>query len=317
MDPQLEATRPSPATEVCLTIDTEFGIGGAFNDPTNRLPIGEAFVRCPAEGVEHGLPFILRTLARFGVPATFFVETLNAVHFGDLPMRRVGDAILEAGQDIQLHLHPCWLYFRGADWAQRLKRVAPNDSCAGRSLSELDDIIGAGLEPFARFGWPRPVALRTGNLETDHTVYTAMSRFGFKIASNIGLGCFQPSDPALHLRAGRHWINGVLEVPVLSYLQLAIGVFKRLHLVTITGVGQWEMTALLRRARQWHLAGGDLDASVRVRERRRTRWREVPAQSGQSTAPRVVVSLPHRKFRGLQRRQHRRGCVALDGGGID
>ena len=92
MSTQLLATCPPPATEVCLTIDTEFSIGGAFDDPINRRPIGEAFVRCPVEGVEHGLPFILRTLARFGVPATFFVETLNAAHFGDLPMRRVGNA---------------------------------------------------------------------------------------------------------------------------------------------------------------------------------------------------------------------------------
>jgi len=76
-----------------------------------------------------------------------------------------------------------------------------------------------------------------------------MSRLGFKIASNIGLGWCEPSDPALKLLAGRHWINGVLEIPVLSYLQLAVGAFKRLHLLTITGVGQWEMSALLRRAR--------------------------------------------------------------------
>ena len=33
-------------TQVCITIDTEFGIGGAFADPDACRPIGERNVTC-------------------------------------------------------------------------------------------------------------------------------------------------------------------------------------------------------------------------------------------------------------------------------
>lgn len=93
-------------TEVCLTVDTEFSIGGAFAHPARLRPVGEPHVYCPVNGEDHGLPFILRTLARFGFPATFFVETLNIAYFGDTPLCRVVDKILAAGQDLQLHGPP-------------------------------------------------------------------------------------------------------------------------------------------------------------------------------------------------------------------
>lgn len=92
-------------TEICITIDTEFSIGGAFANPRAARPIGEA----------HGLPFLLRTFREFGTRATFFGEALNACHFGDRPMGRIVDEIVAAGQDAQLHVHPRWLHFRHPD----------------------------------------------------------------------------------------------------------------------------------------------------------------------------------------------------------
>ena len=75
-------------TEICLTVDTEFSTNGVFADPVNRAPIGAPNVYCPVGDQQHGLPFLLRTLGRYGLPATFFVETLNTAYFGDEPMRR-------------------------------------------------------------------------------------------------------------------------------------------------------------------------------------------------------------------------------------
>jgi len=135
-------------TEVCLTIDTEFSIAGAFADPVNRRPVGEARVYCPAQGEDCGLPFILRTLARFAVPATFFVETLNTAYFGDAPMRRIAETIVAAGQDAQLHLHPCCIF---------VNRIGPITSIAIRPTT---------IAPADRWTkWPRssrPVSSPSG-----------------------------------------------------------------------------------------------------------------------------------------------------------
>jgi hypothetical protein len=240
----------SDLTEVCLTVDTEFSIGGAFYRPTELRPIGEPHAYCPAEGKEHGLPFILSTLARFGFPATFFVETLNTAYFGDDPLRRIGDDILSAGQDLQLHLHPSWLHFRYPNWIERLSGGPPSDACSGRSLPEMETIIATGLKPFERFNWPRPIALRVGSLAADRTVFVAMSRTGLRLGSNIGYGGrSHPKEPALQVQAGRRWIDGVLEIPILCFVQFPFRGLKRYRRLTITGVGHREMISVLRAAR--------------------------------------------------------------------
>ena len=240
----------SDPTEVCLTVDTEFSIGGAFARPTKLRPIGEPHAYCPAQGEDHGLPFILRTLARFGFPATFFVETLSTAYFGDDPLRRVVADILSAGQDVQLHLHPNWLHFRYPDWIERLSNGPPSGLCSGRSLPEMEALIETGLEPFERLNWPRPSALRVAGLSADRTVFVAMSRTGLRLGSNIGYGGrYHSKDPVLQIQAGRHWIEGVLEIPIFSFAQLPFPYLKRYRRLTITGVGHHEMVSVLRAAR--------------------------------------------------------------------
>ena len=84
-------------TEVCITIDTEFSIAGAFASPQRFSPIGEEIVNCSADGRDEGLGFILETLARFGASATFFIETLQIFYFGDKYSRPMGAVV--AGRD--------------------------------------------------------------------------------------------------------------------------------------------------------------------------------------------------------------------------
>jgi peptidoglycan/xylan/chitin deacetylase (PgdA/CDA1 family) len=241
-------------TEVCLTVDVEFSIGGAFQDPVRNRPVGETFVRCPADGADQGLGFILECLRRHRLEATFFVEPLNYFYFGEGPMKGVVQDLLAAGQDVQLHLHPCWLAFRDPKWPERLAEGTPDDSCAGRSVEEMVEIIGLGLEALDRWGAPRPTALRAGNLHADRATYRAMARHGLGLASNLGIGYRLPSDPTLHLAGGRHWVEGVMEVPVLSYTELKAGSWGRKGVLTVTGASFAETCALLRAARRLELS---------------------------------------------------------------
>lgn len=230
-------------TQVCITIDTEFSIGGAFADPAARRPIGAPNVTCEVGGREQGLGFLLESFARHGTAATFFVETMNAHWFGEGEMGGLVRRIVAAGQDVQLHLHPCWAAFGDPDWRETVSVAAPDDNCDGRSEAELRGLIEAGLDALERMGAPRPIALRTGNLRADRAVYGAMRASGLGIGSNIGLALSTPADPAIRLRGGRHRIEGVLEVPVLTY-----GPGERL--LTITGCSWGEIESLLRQARR-------------------------------------------------------------------
>ena len=242
-------------TEVCITVDTEFSIAGAFRDPYNRLPIGEDHVRCPVEGKEQGLGFILRTLDEFDFKATFFVETENIAYFGDAPMGRIVENLLGSGQDVQLHLHPCWRAFRDPDWAERISGGAPpNDSCADRRIDDLVTMIEDGAGTLGRWGASHPVALRTGNLSVDRNVYRAMAKAGLELASNIGAAYFPSVDAKLRLASGRYIIETILEVPVLSYATFSIGGWRKPRLLAITASSATEIEALLWSAKSFEIS---------------------------------------------------------------
>lgn len=239
-------------TQICITIDTEFSIAGTFADP-DRQPLGEENVTCPVGGREQGLGFLLETFADHGVPATFFVETQQTAWFGDAPMGRMVERLLRAGQDVQLHIHPCWRTFARADWRASLPAAgAPDDNCDGMDPSELRDAIGEGKRALERMGASDLVAMRTGNLRADRGVYRAQAECGLPVASNIGVALNRPADPDLQLSGGRHRIEGVLEVPVLTYAQFELGGRRVDRLLTTTATSARETEALLWRA---HRAG--------------------------------------------------------------
>jgi peptidoglycan/xylan/chitin deacetylase (PgdA/CDA1 family) len=238
-------------TEVCITVDTEFSVAGALTYPDRYRPVGERAVRCIIDGREEGLGFLLRSLARFEASATFFIEALQTTYFGDGPMGEIAREIHRAGHDAQLHLHPCWMHF-GVPPAHA--RTRPNDSCSGRSDEELDLFISTGLGTFARWGLPRPVALRTGSLETDLGVYRAMRRAGLALSSNLGLAIYRPPQHELHLHAGLHRIEGIVEAPVLTYRSFRVGRWERLRSLTIQGSSWAELESILWAARRQRIS---------------------------------------------------------------
>ena len=94
-----------------------------------------------------------------------------------------------------------------------------------------------------------PIALRTGGFQSDRAVYRAMARAKLPAASNIAMGVNPPAEDALRLTDGRHFIEGVLELPAMSY-RTPLSSGARTFAVTATSSS--EMQHILRQA---HAAG--------------------------------------------------------------
>jgi hypothetical protein len=243
------ATGPgtSAPTEVCITVDTEFSIGGAFADPERYRPLSRELVDCAVGGRAEGLDFLLRALREHRIPATFFVEVLQCFYFGERPMGRIAERIAEEGHDLQLHLHPCWLGFRREHWRYA---AVESDACAARSPDQLRRMIAFGVAQFSRWRLSPPHALRTGSFSFARAVHQAMVECGITLGSNIALGLYRPAEPAFHLASGSRMFDGVLEIPAFTYSAVHLPLRSRLRTMAITSTSWPELEALLWLARE-------------------------------------------------------------------
>ncbi len=244
--PQKTADPSTAPTEVCITVDTEFSIGGAFGDPVRYRPLSDPLVECAIGGRGEGLDFLLQRLRDFAIPATFFIEVLQCYYFGGQPMGRAVEHIAAEGHDLQLHLHPGWLAFREPGWGRSPRA---NDDCAARSHDELAGMIEFGIDQFRRWGLVPPIALRAGGFCCGAVVYQAMLTCGLTLSSNVGLAVRQPQQPELCLASGTRSFDGVLEAPALSYREKLGPLGSRLRILAITSTSWDEMQTLLWAAR--------------------------------------------------------------------
>lgn len=234
-------------TRVCITIDTEFSIGGAFANAA-RLPVAEPNVWCNVKGRSEGLGFMLETFQKYQVEATFFVETVQRYYFKHDPMRQIARQIRDEGHEVQLHTHPCWSFFQHENWRERLREHRPLDNFHGRDLSDSVRLLQQGIDTFRDWDLPRPRAFRSGNVQHDDNLYRALAQVDIPYSSNVAHAVFNTGNPDYALYSGTHERFGVLECPVLSYSDWQIG--KRTHLKTLTiaGTSFGEMRNLLDQA---------------------------------------------------------------------
>lgn len=234
-------------TRVCITIDTEFSIGGAFADDS-RVPVAEPNVWCNVKGRSEGLGFMLETFRRNDVQATFFVETAQRYYFKHDPMRPIVQRIQDDGHEIQLHTHPCWAVFAHADWRERVRRQQGMDNFHGRSVEDSVRLLEQGIDTFREWGLPRPKAFRSGNMQHDDNLFKALAQVNIPYSSNVGVGVFDTGNPDYALYSGTHERFGVLECPVLSYTDFSIGRRRHMKSLTIAGSCFSEMRVLLEQA---------------------------------------------------------------------
>ncbi len=208
-------TRPSEAPlQVFLTFDVEIWCGGwdnidsAFPDAFRRYVYGSS----PAG--HYALPKTLELLNTHGLKGVFFVEPLFAAHFGVEPLAEIVGLIRQAGQEVQLHLHPEWqdearspLIENHADKRQHLFMY---------DVDEQTALIGHGLRLLREAGAGEVTAFRAGSFACNADTFTALARNGLRYDSSLNLTMDHSGgglDQAAR-RHGSHQIGEVAELPL-------------------------------------------------------------------------------------------------------
>jgi peptidoglycan/xylan/chitin deacetylase (PgdA/CDA1 family) len=237
-------------TNVILTVDIEFSIAGAFTDPLRFKPLGQDWVLGSDGITEHGLGFLLDTLQHHKARATFFVEALNTAYFGPEPMGEIARRIRDAGHDVQLHIHPCWLAFDDGPYVRKPGSPPPNDQCGSFPPEAFARILQRAVDIFERWGVARPVALRTGGFNVSRNVYLAQRLAGIPLASNVCASIAPSVDDRLRFRSGRHLVEGIVEAPALSFVDYRRIGKEHLRPFQITAVSSAELRLVLSRVNQ-------------------------------------------------------------------
>ncbi|WP_404334406.1 polysaccharide deacetylase [Sphingomonas sp. MMS12-HWE2-04] len=194
-------------TRVFLTVDTEL----MWRHHVAGLDV-DTIVQRSLEPAGVGVGWQLRMLAAHGLKACFFVDPMPALVYGLDPIKRVVGAILEAGQEVQLHLHPNWTGAHAGDNGTSYGAFELIDY----SFDEQVKLIAGAADMLIAAGAPEPIAFRSGSYSASDDTLGALAELGFTYDSSHN-GSEHPWPSAIGLGARqiapiRH--RGVIEVPV-------------------------------------------------------------------------------------------------------
>ena len=194
-------------TPIFLTVDTEL----MWRHHTDGLAGPEIFARS-LEPAGVGITYKLGMLARHGLKACFFVDPMPALTFGLAPVRQIVETILDAGQEVQLHLHPNWTGAVSGDKGSRASRFELMEY----SRAEQRDLIVGATDLLVAAGAQHPIAFRAGSYSANNDTLSVLAELGFTYdASHNGSEHPWPSAiglPERQIAPLEHL--GVIEVPV-------------------------------------------------------------------------------------------------------
>jgi hypothetical protein len=231
-------------TRVFLTVDTEL----MWRHHCAGLD-AETIVQRSLEPAGVGIGWQLAQLAEHDLKACFFVDPMPALVYGLEPIKRVVGSILEAGQEVQLHLHPNWT---GAQAGDRGAAYGPFE-LIDYSLAEQVDLIAGAADMLTAAGAPDPIAFRSGSYSASDDTLAALAKLEFVYDSSHN-GSEHPWPSAIGLAPRQiapvaH--RGVIEVPV-TLIEDQKGHLRHFQICALSAA---EMKAALEHAvREGHAA---------------------------------------------------------------
>jgi len=238
--------------QVHLTYDVEIWTDG-WTDIATRLPA--AFRRLtygPPPHERGALPVNLQILQDNGLRAVFFVEPLFSYYYGLDALQELVGLVMEAGQDVQMHIHPEWLDELPEEIVPRRKKTPMLHLF---SLDEQTALLEAAASRLVAAGAPRPTAFRSGNYSANADTLRALARIGFKVDSSIN-ACFDFPYPYQDGARLMHpsYMENIAEYPVTLFRDG----FGRVRPMQITACSVSEMVQGLTRARNQGLPAATL-----------------------------------------------------------
>lgn len=201
------------ALNVLITVDVEMWPPAWDADAAAHHDAFRRYIHGVGTPADYGLPYQLRVLADHGLRAVFFVEPLFASVLGRSALEEVVGMIVEAGQDVQLHLHPEWLGRAGDPELPGPYRLA---------MSELDTdgqawLIGLGRRWLEAAGAPAVRAFRAGGFGANRDTLRALAVndlwLDFSQSRAARRGPIDAGMPEDVTQAD----HGVVEVPLTTY----------------------------------------------------------------------------------------------------
>jgi len=163
-------------------------------------------------------------------------------YFSETIMGGYVDWLVGAGQDVQLHLHPCWLTFGDSEPA--LSNPV-TDRCRDLGSEQLTDLIGEGAERIAKWSGSRPTCMRAGNFSVGLSVFEAMAQAGLKYSSSICIAADRPPEPELWVTGGVHDFASIRELPVTCFSDVGPVGWGRPRPMQVTALTVQEQISLL------------------------------------------------------------------------
>ena len=192
-------------------------------------------------GAGRGLDYVLARCREHGCRATFFVEALGATRWGPEPLRRICRAILDAGQEIQLHIHPVVARLDGFE--------DRGDVLWQHDRSTQERLMAEGIRILRECGVPEARAFRAGDFAANKDTLEAMENLGLAIGSNRDLDRKSSTRSRLNdlfpVRNDLSRVGAVADLPLTAFrspLPFLDGPYRHLE---ISAVALREMTDVL------------------------------------------------------------------------
>lgn len=175
---------------VYLTFDVEIWCND-WDALDERFPAAfERYIYGRSAAGDYALPKTLEILARHSLHGVFFVEPLFAARFGERHLETVTRLITDAGQEVQLHLHP--------EWTDEIRPPVFPDKPFKRqhlihySRDEQATLLRRGLALLASAGCHDVTAFRAGSFAANADTLAAARACGLKVDSSLNM-CYPVS----------------------------------------------------------------------------------------------------------------------------
>ena len=230
---------------VYITIDVECSLGGAWRDASVRPVPPERGIWGRYSGRELGVPLIVDILRTGGLAGTFFVEPFNEELGYPGGTEEVCRYLIDAGQDVQLHIHPNRAQYalcrRGEDYTY-------TDTLADLPPAEQVALIAEGSRRLERATGRAPTAFRAGNMGASEAVLPQLAQAGIGIDSSYtfafaggqcGFSDRQPFN-------GSRWYGKVLELALSGFYQARVPGLRPAKVLDVMGLSAGECCQAIR-----------------------------------------------------------------------